>query len=148
MILPILLCSFTGTHPFHRQTSMFTVVSTKRDGTKVKHHVKPLQIIWSKFPNRWGTHNTVHIDDLSRNFALNLDNGLQCTAYHRKKKKNNSSSMTTSNYGHRDRELVGLTKYLIQLIESGMTFHQVDFTQWTDVVSGKTTIVTKPKSKK
>jgi ubiquitin-like domain-containing CTD phosphatase 1 len=130
---------------------MFTVVSTKRDGTKVKHHVKPLQIIWSKFPDRWGTHNTVHIDDLSRNFALNLDNGLQCTAYHRKKKKSSSassSSITPSNHGHHDRELVGLSQYLIQLIESGMTFHQVDFTQWTDVVTGKTIIATKKKPKK
>ena len=126
---------------------MFTVVSTKRDGTKVKHHVKPLQIIWSKFPDRWGTHNTVHIDDLSRNFALNLDNGLQCKAYHRKKKTN---SVTTSTHGRRDRELVGLSQYLVQLVESGLTFHQVDFTQWSDVVSGKTTIAVKknPNGKK
>jgi ubiquitin-like domain-containing CTD phosphatase 1 len=121
---------------------MFTVVSTKRDGTKVKHHVKPLQIIWSKFPDRWGTHNTVHVDDLSRNFALNLDNGLQCSAYHRKKKSN---SVTTSNHGRRDRELVGLIKFLIQLVESRIAFHQVDFTQWTDVVSGKKEITTKKK---
>ena len=134
---------------------MFTVVSTKRDGTKVQHHVKPLQIIWSKFPDRWGSHNTVHIDDLSRNFALNLDNGLQCTAYHRKKKKtsrssnrNDNGSIETSNHGHHDRELVGLGRYLIQLIESGMTFHQVDFTKWTDVVSGKTSITVKKKPKK
>jgi hypothetical protein len=44
--------------------------------------------------------------------------------------------------------LVGLAQYLIQLVESGMTFHQVDFTQWNDVVSGKTTIKAKQKSKK
>ena len=123
---------------------MFTVVSTKRDGTKVKHHVKPLQIIWSKFLDRWGTHNTVHVDDLSRNFALNLDNGLQCSAYHRKKKSKNG--VTTSNHGRRDRELVGLSQYLIQLVNSGITFHHVDFTQWTDVVSGNKEIITKQKS--
>ena len=146
---------------------MFTVVSTKRDGTKVTHHVKPLQIIWSKFPDRWGTHNTIHIDDLSRNFALNLDNGLQCTAYHRKKKKstrtsssnidgssssnnNNGSSTiaTTLTHGRHDRELIALSQYLIQLIESGMTFQQVDFTQWTDVVTGTTTITSSTTKKK
>lgn len=109
---------------------MFTVVSTKRDGTSVQHHVKPLQIIWSKFPDRWGSHNTVHIDDLSRNFALNLDNGLKCTAYHRKKKS-----------GQRDAELVGLGKYLVELVQSGLPFHSVDFSQWTDVVSGKKTLM-------
>jgi ubiquitin-like domain-containing CTD phosphatase 1 len=108
---------------------MFTVVSTKRDGTSVKHHVKPLQIIWSKFPDRWGSHNTVHIDDLSRNFALNLENGLQCTAYYRKKKS-----------GKRDTELLGLGNYLIQLSMSGMNFNTVDLSQWADVVSGKKSI--------
>jgi ubiquitin-like domain-containing CTD phosphatase 1 len=69
------------------KTSMFTVTSTKRDiegagngEISVQHHVKPLQIIWSKFPNQWNTRNTVHIDDLQRNFALNPQNGKFCTA--------------------------------------------------------------------
>jgi len=53
------------------KTSMFAITSTKRDGKQVKHAVKPLQIIWNKFPI-WGPHNTVHLDDLSRNFALNV----------------------------------------------------------------------------
>jgi ubiquitin-like domain-containing CTD phosphatase 1 len=123
---------------------MFTVVSTKRDGTQLKHHVKPLQIIWSKFPNRWGTHNTIHIDDLSRNFALNLNNGLQCTAYHRhNKKKHRHNSNTSLTNGRRDTELVGLAKYLIQLVASGMTFHTIDFTQWTDVIRGTKTMTEK-----
>lgn len=73
------------THPGYKfcfvldKTSMFTIESTKRNGSKVKHHVKPLKIIWSRFAGRWGSHNTVHIDDLSRNFALNLGSGLKCT---------------------------------------------------------------------
>ena len=116
------------------QTSMFTVVSTKRDGTRVQHHVKPLQIIWSKFPNRWGSHNTVHIDDLSRNFALNLENGLQCTAYHRKKKSS-----------QRDTELLGIGHYLIQLVEANVNFSMVDFSHWSDVISGKKQIVEEKK---
>jgi ubiquitin-like domain-containing CTD phosphatase 1 len=69
------------------KTSMFTVVSTKRDGTAVQHHVKPLQLIWSKFPDRWGRHNTVHIDDLARNFALNLTSGLKVSAFTGKKRR-------------------------------------------------------------
>ena len=32
--------------------------------------VKPLQYIWAKFP-QYNAGNTVHIDDLSRNFAMN-----------------------------------------------------------------------------
>jgi ubiquitin-like domain-containing CTD phosphatase 1 len=106
------------------KTSMFTVVSTKRDGSTVSHHVKPLQIIWSKFP-AWGPHNTVHVDDLERNFALNLGSGIKCRAYFRKKSKS-----------AQDCELLGLSRYLVQLAESGLDFEQVDFGEWTDVVKG------------
>jgi ubiquitin-like domain-containing CTD phosphatase 1 len=89
------------------------------------HHVKPLQLIWTKFP-QWGIHNTVHLDDLSRNFALNLTSGLRVTPYHRKK----SSS-------RRDSELLGLAKYLKLLAESKISFHDVRFDLWQDVVAGK-----------
>jgi ubiquitin-like domain-containing CTD phosphatase 1 len=108
------------------KTSMFTVVSTKRDGTSVQHHVKPLQLIWTKYSNRWGSHNTVHIDDLERNFALNIGSGLKCTAFYRKKQS-----------GKRDTELVGIGNYLVQLASAGVNFDTVDFSQWADVVSGK-----------
>lgn len=120
------------THPGYRfcfvldKTSMFTIVSTKRDGTSIQHHVKPLQLIWSKFSDRWGSHNTVHIDDLSRNFALNLGSGLKVSAFHRKK---------TS--GKRDTELLGLSNYLVQLAQSGVNFDSVDFANWLDVIMGK-----------
>lgn len=89
------------------------------------HHVKPLQIIWSKFP-RWGSHNTVHIDDLSRNFALNLSSGIKIKGYYRKKSK-----------ASRDSELLGLSKYLVDLAEAKISFDDVDFDLWQDVVSGK-----------
>ena len=110
------------------KTSMFTVVSTKRDGSSVKHHVKPLQIIWSKFADRWGPTNTVHLDDLSRNFALNLESGLKCTAYHRKKNK-------------RDNELLGLARYLVQLAQANVDFQKVNFSKWLDVVQGNVPLV-------
>jgi ubiquitin-like domain-containing CTD phosphatase 1 len=111
------------------KTSMFTVKSTKRGGSSVVHHVKPLQIIWSKFP-RWGSHNTVHIDDLSRNFALNLGSGIKCKGYYRKKSK-----------AARDTELMGLTKYLEELAVAQVNFDDVDFNVWADVVSGKRSLL-------
>jgi ubiquitin-like domain-containing CTD phosphatase 1 len=109
------------------KTSMFAITSTKRDGTSFKHQVKPLQLIWTKYP-RWGPHNTVHLDDLSRNFALNIPNGLFVTAYYRKKMR-------------RDVELMGLGKYLELLAQSGLSFDQVDFRRWIDVLSGKAQLV-------
>jgi ubiquitin-like domain-containing CTD phosphatase 1 len=119
------------THPGYKfcfvldKTCMFSIISTKRDGSSFEHHVKPLQIIWSKFP-RWGPHNTIHLDDLSRNFALNVASGLKVTAYFRKK--------STS---RRDAELVGIGKYLEILARANVNFDEVDFNQWMDVVSGK-----------
>lgn len=90
------------------KTSMFKIVSSTKGGKRVEHSVKPLQIIWTKFP-RWGRHNTVHLDDLERNFALNLGSGLKCTAYHRKKKRRRE---TTDGWGEDDAELLGLGRFL------------------------------------
>lgn len=111
------------------KTSMFTVTSKKRDGTSFKHHVKPLQIIWSKFPC-WNSHNTVHVDDLRRNFALNLGSGLLVSAYYRKKRKASTDS-----------ELLGLSIFLERLAQAQTDFNNVDFRYWLDVVSGKRKLV-------
>lgn len=109
---------------------MFQIVSTNRSGKNVMHHVKPLQIIWSKFP-RWTKYNTVHLDDLARNFALNLGSGLKCTAYYRSKKKMK---------GRNDNELLGLGRFLELLAthdDVKRNFEAVDFQYWQDYVSGK-----------
>lgn len=52
------------------RTSMFSVQSRMKDGKIRTHEVKPLQYIWAKFP-QYNAANTVHVDDLSRNFAMN-----------------------------------------------------------------------------
>ena len=123
------------THPGYKfcfvldKTSMFAITSTKRDGSSYEHHVKPLQIIWTKFP-RWGPQNTVHLDDLARNFALNLGSGLKVTAYYRKKSK-----------GKRDVELSGLSRYLEMVALAGVSFEDIDFDKWQDVLSGKCPLV-------
>ena len=107
------------------KTSMFTIKSSKRDGTTIVHHVKPLQLIWTKFP-QYGSHNTIHLDDLSRNFALNLKSGLKCKAYYRKKSS-----------ARRDVELLGLTQYLRLLATSKESFDTVDHSAWEDIVGGQ-----------
>lgn len=106
------------------KTSMFTIISTKKSGTKVRHSVKPLQIIWNKF-SQWDSRNTVHLDDLSRNFALNLSNGLKVSAYYRKKSK-----------GKRDVELAGLSNYLTRLANEVNDFTKVNFSKWKEVLAG------------
>ena len=51
-------------------TPQFSVKSKMRDGKIKEHEVKPLELIWRKFPEIYNESNTVHVDDLSRNFAL------------------------------------------------------------------------------
>ncbi len=111
------------------KTSMFAVTSTRRNGQKIKHYVKPLQIIWTKFPNIWNASNTIHLDDLSRNFALNIDNGLKVTAYYRKKKRSGRGR-------DGDVELIGLIGYCTKLAREVDDFTNVDFKDWKDVVNG------------
>lgn len=60
-------------------TSMFPIFG-KRNGQAYKHDVKPLAFLWAKFP-QWSGKNTIHIDDLSRNFALNPGEGLKIRAF-------------------------------------------------------------------
>ena len=100
--------------------------SKKKKRGRGTHHVKPLQIIWSKFEERWGAHNTVHLDDLARNFALNLGSGLKIKAYHR-----NQPDAT------HDGDLQLLGPYLERLAQSGRSFERVDFGKWRDVATGE-----------
>ena len=112
------------------KTSMFQVVSSRKNGTSVKHHVKPLQIIWSKLP-QFNSTNTVHVDDLSRNFALNLSSGIQVTAYYRKKQ------------GKDDAELFALAYYLKQLAKAEVSFDLVNFKEWRSVSDGTKKLIDK-----
>ena len=125
------------THPGYKfcfvldKTSMFKVTSTKRDGSSVDHHVKPLELIWRKFP-RWSVRNTAHVDDLTRNFALNPTAGIKVKAYYRKKAS-----------ARRDAELLGLSRYLADLAKTQANFEDANFEFWMDVVAGKRPLLSK-----
>ncbi|KAI0273463.1 HAD IIID h [Gloeopeniophorella convolvens] len=82
---------------------MFTVFS-KREGKPYSHHVKALQIIWNHFP-QFSAKNTIHVDDLGRNFALNPKQGLKISAF--------KDAHTPRAMG--DRELDDLAKYLLHI---------------------------------
>ncbi|KAF8077779.1 NLI interacting factor-like phosphatase-domain-containing protein [Lyophyllum atratum] len=85
------------------KTCMFTVF-TERDGKPWTHSVKALQIIWNKFP-QYNATNTIHVDDLSRNFALNPKEGLKIQAF---KNAHTPEAMA-------DRELDKLTRYMLHI---------------------------------
>jgi hypothetical protein len=61
---------------------------------------------------------------------LNLTAGIKVKAYYRKKSS-----------ARRDAELLGLSRYLVELAQSGVNFDQANFNDWQDVVSGKKRLV-------
>ncbi|TFK54646.1 HAD IIID h [Heliocybe sulcata] len=103
------------------KTTMFSVFSN-RNGQPYRHHVKPLQIIWNKFP-QYSANNTIHVDDLGRNFALNPRQGLKISAF---KDCHLPQAMA-------DRELDKLARYMIH-IASFPDFSTVQHKDWKTVV--------------
>ncbi|KAE9395395.1 HAD-superfamily subfamily IIID h [Gymnopus androsaceus JB14] len=85
------------------KTCMFTVF-TERDGKPWQHSVKALQIVWNHFP-QFNATNTIHVDDLGRNFALNPQSGLKIHAF-----KNAHSPEAQA-----DRELEKLARYMVHI---------------------------------
>lgn len=66
---------------YHPKNENVTSSSNGNKVKKTKHEVKALEIIWRRFPDLFGSHNTIHIDDLSRNFAMNCLSGLKIKPY-------------------------------------------------------------------
>ncbi|KAF8623572.1 hypothetical protein AX15_006340 [Amanita polypyramis BW_CC] len=93
------------------KTSMFTVF-TEREGKSWTHSVKALQIIWNHFP-QFDASNTIHVDDLSRNFALNPKEGLKIQPF---KHAHSVEALA-------DRELGKLGMYLLHI--AGADFQTV-----------------------
>jgi ubiquitin-like domain-containing CTD phosphatase 1 len=73
------------THPAYRvawvmdRTSMFKVNGQRR-GKPYVHEVKALDVIFAKLP-QFTPANTIHIDDLARNFVMNPGEGLRISAF-------------------------------------------------------------------
>jgi len=65
------------------RSTMFSVQGSVAGRTR-RHQVKALELLWRALPQaRWGPHNTVHVDDLARNFAMNPAAGLQIEPFKR-----------------------------------------------------------------
>ncbi|KAJ7286299.1 HAD subfamily IIID h [Mycena rebaudengoi] len=103
------------------KTPMFTVF-TERDGKPWTHSVKALQIIWNLFP-QFNATNTIHVDDLSRNFALNPKEGLKISAF---KNAHTREAMA-------DRELDKLARYMVH-IASVEDFRTLSHKDWKAVL--------------
>ncbi|KZV96193.1 HAD-superfamily subfamily IIID h [Exidia glandulosa HHB12029] len=99
---------------------MFSVYST-RDGKTYKHAVKPLRVIWTHFP-QFNAKNTIHIDDLSRNFALNPGEGLKISPFR--------DCHTAQSMADKELKLCGL---YLDFLSNVADFSTVDHTKWRTV---------------
>ncbi|KAF7986558.1 hypothetical protein HWV62_26296 [Athelia sp. TMB] len=81
-----------------------------------------LSIIWNHFP-QCSAKNTIHVDDLSRNFALNPKEGLKIHAF-----KDAHTPAATQ-----DRELEKLTRYMVH-IASVDDFRILQHNEWKNVL--------------
>uniref|UniRef100_A0A6B2LB23 protein-serine/threonine phosphatase n=1 Tax=Arcella intermedia TaxID=1963864 RepID=A0A6B2LB23_9EUKA len=100
------------------KSSMFSVKSL-RNGKMITHSVKPLAIIWSKLP-QFNETNTLHVDDLSRNFVFNPKSGIKISPF--------KYSPETA---RADRELFYLQKYLCA-IANVPDVTKLDHSKWKD----------------
>ncbi|ORX40043.1 HAD-like domain-containing protein [Kockovaella imperatae] len=110
------------------RSTMFPVF-TLRDGQPFKHEVKPLAYFWANYP-QWSAKNTIHIDDLSRNFAMNPGEGLKIRAY--RTAGVNAEYQTTTRYKP-DRQLYKLGAYLCRIATLD-DFTTLDHRRWKETL--------------
>jgi len=101
---------------------MFSITSMQK-GKLRRHQVKALELIWGKF-SQWDAKNTIHVDDLARNFAMNPQSGLKIKAY-RHAHKNRS----------RDTELIYLAQYLVMISANSNDFSALPHSNWKETLS-------------
>jgi len=118
------------THPSYRilfvldKSCMFNVTSRDTtNGTLRTHPVKALDLIWSQYKH-WDRSNTIHVDDLARNFAMNPKCGLKIRPYKDALKNKN-----------RDVELLALARYLEAIAKNVSDFRTLNHNEWQKYLS-------------
>jgi ubiquitin-like domain-containing CTD phosphatase 1 len=101
---------------------MFKVRSYNKKDKKLKEHeVKALGIIWAKMP-QFNAKNTVHVDDLEKNFVMNRECGVKIKAYYYSEETKNN-----------DKELFYVARYL-KLIAKADDLTQYDHRDWKEIL--------------
>ncbi|KAF2076778.1 hypothetical protein CYY_001905 [Polysphondylium violaceum] len=106
------------------QTLMFKVTSFRNvnsERTEFKHQVKALEIIWchKELGQHFTSKNTVHVDDLCKNFAMNPKNGVYIPPFKLKDAHKRLPDMA----------LLHLAKYLKSIVNEE-DFTKVSHTDW------------------
>lgn len=110
------------------RSAMFKIRSHRRtrEGKAWEHEVKPLALIWrrAELKEFYNSKNTVHIDDLSRNFAMNPQQGLKI------------SKFSVGQPREEDNELVDIEKYLVHIAQTTPgDFSSLKHSEWKNKVA-------------
>jgi ubiquitin-like domain-containing CTD phosphatase 1 len=84
--------------------------------------IKPLAVIWGKFPQYYNAKNTIMVDDLRRNFLMNPENGLKIRPFCHAQLARET-----------DKELLYLKEYLL-LIAKLDNFSNVNHRHWRSYI--------------
>jgi len=90
-------------------------------------YVKPIHIVWSKFPHLWNKTNTVHVDDMERNFVLNKQSGVMCTPFYRMGYTNAKNDILTTTLSRTAYGPNGLILSSISTTSANYYFHRQSF---------------------
>ncbi|XP_055378460.1 ubiquitin-like domain-containing CTD phosphatase 1 [Condylostylus longicornis] len=88
--------------------------------------VKPLGVIWGKYPDYYNSKNTIMLDDIRRNFLMNPKSGLRIRPY-RQAHLNRD----------KDSELLKLKKYLLDIAENCDDFNTLNHRNWENYDPGR-----------
>ena len=80
-------------------------------------NVKPLQVLWGLYP-QYSPQNTIMIDDIARNFAMNPQTGLRIRPYRITRRAT-------------DKELRRITEYLRLIALQEPDFTKLDHSKWS-----------------
>lgn len=81
--------------------------------------VKPLSVIWQKFPELYSSSNTIMFDDIRRNFLMNPKNGLKIKPF-------SNCHLNRA----KDTELLKLAEYLKKIAENCEDFTKLNHRKW------------------
>jgi ubiquitin-like domain-containing CTD phosphatase 1 len=82
---------------------------------------KPLHVLWQRYPQTYSPSRTIMIDDLRRNFVMNVQNGLVIKPFRKRMAKD-------------DREFLKLIRYL-SLISALESFEELNHDEWKDYIA-------------
>ncbi|KAK9833518.1 hypothetical protein WJX81_000663 [Elliptochloris bilobata] len=114
-----------ATHPAYRLVCYLdhkAMVTCRTDKYGV-FDCKPLPLLWAKFSEHYGEHNTVMLDDLARNYVYNKQNGLVIRPYRHAHRTRST-----------DRELLKLCMYLCKIAHLP-SLHKLKHRRWESYIA-------------